>query len=163
MHERICVFFPHPATHAVVEVGVGMVGTVGTNQIVAQPSASWKLKAMSMPLVSVHTISVSASTWAPLHTFSFSPGAFTLLFLISIVLCYLGLQKQSLRAVLGFDVYLWFILHLDQPHMFQAIARHVQVEWILPAVSLVLRLLTLMMRPVQNPVPRSNQSLFLSS
>ena len=43
------------------------------------------------------------------------------------------------------------------------IARHVQTEWSLPAVSLVLRLLTLMMRPVQNPVPRSNQSLFLSS
>ena len=47
------------------------------------------------------------------------PCAVTLLFLVSIVLCYLGLQEQSFRAVFRPNVYLGFILHVDQRRVFQ--------------------------------------------
>jgi hypothetical protein len=42
----------------------------GTNQIAAHPSASWKLKAMSTPFVSVHTMSVSGIDQHPTSGFT---------------------------------------------------------------------------------------------
>lgn len=81
----------------------------------AQPSASWKLNAMSVPLGSVHTINVSVGV-ARTSVFHLHVSGKvgqrrqTLLLLISIVLGDLSLQQYPVRLVLRLDVYPGLIL-----------------------------------------------------
>lgn len=74
----------------------------------AQPSASWKLSAMSVPLDSVHTINVSVGVPETSASCSHDGGnggrrRQTLLLLVRIVLGDLRLQEDAVRLVLRLD------------------------------------------------------------
>lgn len=83
-------------------------------QITEQPSASWKLNAISVPLVSVHTMRVSDSvvpeSVSPLSSNHVRLGGEggviagrTLLFLIAIILEDFRLQEDAIGFIFGFD------------------------------------------------------------
>lgn len=84
-----------------------------THQITAQPSASWKLSAISVPFCSVQTINVSDRVKQsvkpifphPVTQFSGYGGTETLLFLVAIIFGDLRLQQDAIGMVLRFDIY----------------------------------------------------------
>ena len=69
--------------------------------MLAQPSGSWKLRAMSVPFCSVHTINVSAA-------YQSLPVCLvivrrTLLFLVAVIFGYSRLEELARLVVLGQD------------------------------------------------------------
>jgi len=138
-----------------------------------QPSASWKLKAISVPFCSVHTMSVSVPI--PSAGIAHNLG----------ILSY-PVVSDSHRLSRSSSLEVFVRARLRNGHIFslhpigkRRISMKIEYgEWMMSS-SRVARcpqatptqhnttqhntILTLTSRPVQNPVPRSNQSLFLSS
>ena len=84
-------------------------------QTTAHPSASWKLKAISVPLGSVQTINVSGcitqrSAKRVREVRLQEDG--TLLLLISIVLRYFCLQEHAIGLIFRFDKYSMLVLRM---------------------------------------------------
>ena len=113
------------------------------------------------------------------ETLSVKTSGQTLLFLIWIISANFCFQQDTIRLVLGFDKYSWFILvggekkERNGPWLENRKVRSRRVHWergiyhLRPFSSslcqLKTRRLTSMIWPVQKPVPRSNQSLSLNS
>jgi len=72
--------------------------------MLAQPSGSWKLRAMSIPFCSVHTMSVSTRRWSVLGESRWRCArARTLLLLVAVVLGDARLEQLALLVVFGGD------------------------------------------------------------
>lgn len=89
-----------------MQKGLAIAGE--TNHIMAHPSASWKLKAISTPLPgSCHTMSVSVAPvlvgMSPRKVGEITGGALALLLLESILLLDRCLQEESFGLVFGFN------------------------------------------------------------
>ena len=111
--------------HGIDKIPVMMVSSgarahtiVGENphQMTAQPSASWKLSAISVPFCSVQTIKVSGRVSQSEGVSSVIrlggyDGAETLLFLITIFLGDPRLQQYAIGLIFGFDKYSRFLLY----------------------------------------------------
>jgi hypothetical protein len=67
--------------------------------MLAQPSGSWKLRAMSVPFCSVHTINVSVLDQLLPQCLGFA--CHTLLFLIAIIFGYSRLEELSRLVIFG--------------------------------------------------------------
>jgi hypothetical protein len=134
-----------------------------------QPSASWKLKAISVPFCSVHTMSVSV----PIPSAGIAHNLDILSYPVVSDSHRLS-RSSSLEVSVRARPRNGHIVSLH-PIGKRRISMKIQYgEWMMSS-SRVARwrrqhnatqhntILTLTRRPVQNPVPRSNQSLFLSS
>jgi hypothetical protein len=103
---------------------VSFVGRAGTAYHIAeQPSASWKLRAMSVMFWSVHTMRVSV--WSAQSPWR---GGDTLLLLVAIVASHLGLEQHAGRVLLGLHLYARLLLGDVRPRMAVARATHIGMD-----------------------------------